>query len=83
MKFRQEQLIFDGGKVIFYDKSIVVNTGGMSDFERDFWTEAGYGPIIEIEDYLNAIAAEGWVLHTASYSVLGEQECHYFLFVKE
>lgn len=83
MTFKQIRLVFDDGKVIFGDKSIVANTGGMSDFDRDFWTKQGYGPIIEIEDYLNAIAAEGWVLHTANYSVLGKQECHYFLFVKE
>ena len=83
MTFKQVRIVFDDGKYISLDKSILVNTGGMNDFDRDFWTKQGYGPIIEIEDYLNAIAAEGWVLHTAIFSVLGKQECHYFLFVKE
>ena len=80
MTFRQERLIFEDGNCIFYNDKVVVTPDG-----PDAGTKLVYGEysfLLE-EEYLSNIAAEGWVLHTANYIVLGKQECHYFLFVKE
>ena len=79
-KENQERLIFEDGICTFYDDKLVVSPNG-----PDLRTKLIYGEysfLLE-EEYLSKIAAEGWVLHTANYIVLGEQECHYFLFVKE
>ena len=82
MTFKQIRLIFDDGNCIFLNEKLIVNPVGPSSSTKQVYGEAGYSFMTEAE-YLSAIAAEGWVLHTANYAVLGKQECHYFLFVKE
>ena len=81
MTFRQERLIFDDGRASA-SETLLVNNGCMADYLVKAFVEKGYTVMTE-DEYLTSIAAEGWVLHTANYSVLGKQECHYFLFVKE
>ena len=81
MTFRQERLIFDGGYASANEK-LLVNNGCMEDYLVKAFVEKGYTVLSE-DDYLTSIAAKGWVLHTADYTVLGKQECHYFLFIKE
>ena len=81
MTFRQERLIFDDGRASVSEK-LLVNNGCMADYVVKAFVERGYTVMTE-DEYLTSVAAEGWVLHTADYSVLGKQECHYFLFVKE
>ena len=89
MKFRQERLIFDGNDGC---PSTECRDDGLPKYTIDNGTMlptivknriANGWPVITETEYLDSIAAEGWVLHTANYSVLGKQECHYFLFVKE
>lgn len=82
MTFKQIRLVFDDGKCTFLNDKIHVTPTAPSQFDVDFWGKEGYKFMLE-EEYLNGIAAEGWVLHTANYCVLGKQEAHYFLFVKE
>ena len=83
MKFRQERLIFDNGNCVDVDGKLVITTTLLPDpIAKKVYGEGGYSFLSE-EEYLNNIAVEGWVLHTANYCVLGKQECHYFLFVKE
>ena len=82
MTFRQERLIFDGGNCIFYSDKLIVTPDGPSDPTQQVYGPEGFKFMLE-DEYLTSIAAEGWVLHTANYCVLGKQECHYFLFVKE
>lgn len=81
MTFRQERLIFDDGRASVNEK-LLVNNGCMADYLVKAFVENGY-TVTKEDEYLTAIAAEGWVLHTANYIVLGKQEAHYFLFVKE
>jgi hypothetical protein len=81
MTFRQERLIFDGGRASMGGQ-LLVDNGCMADYEVKAFVEHGYTVMTE-DEYLTSIAAEGWRLHTANYCVLGKQECHYFLFVKE
>ena len=82
MTFRQERLIFEDGKCIFYDDKLVVTPGEFDSERMPIYVAKGFSFLLE-EEYLSKIAADGWVLHTADYTVLGKQECHYFLFVKE
>ena len=82
MTFRQERLIFDDGNCMFHNDKLIVTPNGPSGPTKRVYGEAGYSFLLE-EEYLSKIAAEGWVLHTANYCVLGKQEAHYFLFVKE
>lgn len=83
MKFRQERLIFDDRNCVFGKEKLVITTTLLPDsITKKVYGEDGYSFLSE-EEYLNNIAAEGWVLHTANYCVLGKQEAHYFLFVKE
>ena len=82
MTFRQERLIFDGGNCIFSKEKLIVTPNGADSITKQVYGGSGYSFMLE-EEYLNKIAEEGWVLHTASYAVLGKQEAHYFLFVKE
>ena len=82
MTFRQERLIIDDGRCVFFDDKLIVKPYGPTAIELEIWGKQGFKFITEAE-YLDSIAAEGWVLHTANYCVLGKQECHYFLFVKE
>ena len=81
MTFRQERLVFDGTSCIDVTAKFAI-TQMQNDIAKEVWGKQGYTVLAE-EEYLNNIAAEGWVLHTANYSVLGKQEVHYFLFVKE
>ena len=82
MTFRQERLIFDGGNCIFHNDKLIVTPNGPDSATKQVYGGNGYSFLLK-EEYLSKIAAEGWVLHTANYSVLGKQEAHYFLFVKE
>lgn len=82
MTFRQERLIFDGGTCVFMDEKLVLTPNGPDYIANEVYGKKGYKFMLE-EEYLNKIAEEGWVLHTANYCVLGKQEAHYFLFVKE
>ena len=81
MTFRQERLIFDEGRASV-GAQLLVDNGCMADYAVKAFVEHGYTVMTEAE-YLTSIAAEGWKLHTANYCVLGKQEAHYFLFVKE
>ena len=82
MTFKQERLIFDDGRCNFPVDKVMITPNGPDATTRQVYGAYGYTFLLE-EEYLTKIAAEGWVLHTANYSVLGKQECHYFLFVKE
>ena len=89
MTFRQERLVFDGDSgcdsLEKGDNGLpkyTIDNGILSPETIRIRKQNGWTTITEAE-YLDSIAAEGWVLHTANYCVLGKQECHYFLFVKE
>ena len=82
MTFRQERLIIGDGGYASMGGNLLVNNGCMEDYLIKAFVEKGYTVMTE-DEYLTSIAAEGWVLHTANYCVLGKQEAHYFLFVKE
>ena len=81
MTFRQERLIFGDGGYASASENLVVNNGCMEGYLVKAFVEKSYTVMTE-DEYLTSIAADGWVLHTANYCVLGKQECHYFLFVK-
>ena len=81
MTYRQERLIFDDGRASV-GSNLLVDNGCMPSYSVKAFEEHGYKVMAE-DEYLTSIAAEGWVLHTANYCVLGKQEAHYFLFVKE
>lgn len=83
MTFRQERLIFDGGDCVLTDEKILVSPYAPSYGAQKVYIEENGYTFMKEEEYLNKIAEEGWVLHTANYCVLGKQEAHYFLFVKE
>ena len=82
MTFRQERLIFEDGACTFFNDKLVVTPYELNSERKRIYVEHGFSVLLE-EKYLSKIAAEGWVLHTADYTILGKQECHYFLFVKE
>lgn len=84
MTFKQERIIFDGGMCIitFNGERCVLTPEEPASSVKQVYGEAGY-KLMKEEEYLTAIAEEGWKLHTANYCVLGKQEAHYFLFVKE
>lgn len=82
MTFRQERLIFEDRTIIDHENKTVITIDGPSSSTKAVYGDAGYSFLLE-DEYLTAIAAEGWVLHTANYCVLGKQEAHYFLFAKE
>ena len=82
MTFRQERLIIGDGGYASMGENLLVTNGCMADYLIKAFVEKGYTVMTE-DEYLTSIAAEGWVLHTANYCVLGKQEAHYFLFVKE
>ena len=82
MTFRQERLIFGDGGYASTSSNTVINNGCMEGYLVQAFSEKGYNVLSE-EEYLTSVATEGWTLHTANYCVLGKQEAHYFLFVKE
>ncbi len=83
MTFKQVRLIFDEyGNCIFHGDKCIVTPNEPAASTKQVYGKEGYSFMKE-EEYLTAIAAEGWALHTANYCVLGRQEAHYFLFVKE
>ena len=67
----------------FGEEKFFITPEGVDAIQKQIYGVDGDYTLLKEEEYLTAIAAEGWVLHTANYCVLGKQEAHYFLFVKE